>query len=157
MWVNSQVVWGSAVYPLVLTQKTCVRAVFHLTFGWTGFCCILKWRGPGEHLIGDFYFFVMGKILAVFRNLILIWNFVPADGIGYVEDGREIFDDDLEDDALDSHEKGTCILFLRGPFWDLRNCLKFQMTWYFDTVSSGETDLPQLCLSIENVLILKEV
>ncbi|XP_057574398.1 DNA polymerase alpha catalytic subunit isoform X3 [Hippopotamus amphibius kiboko] len=27
-------------------------------------------------------------------------------GIGYVEDGREIFDDDLEDDALDSHEKG---------------------------------------------------
>lgn len=49
-----------------------------------------------------------------------------TDGIGYVEDGREIFDEDLDDDALSSNKKGNlpviteeCLpgSFKRYPKW----------------------------------------
>lgn len=34
-----------------------------------------------------------------------------SDGTGYVEDGREIFDDDLDDDALEKDPKSKFFLF----------------------------------------------
>lgn len=32
------------------------------------------------------------------------WISVPSDGTGYVEDGREIFDDDLDDDVVENNK-----------------------------------------------------
>ncbi|ELW48287.1 DNA polymerase alpha catalytic subunit [Tupaia chinensis] len=51
---------------------------------------------------------------------------VDDDGIGYQEDGREIFDDDLEDDALDTSGKGKDSSKVRSK--DKRNVKKPAVT-----------------------------
>lgn len=117
-----------------------------------------KWHGP-EHLIGGFYFFVMGKILAMFRNLILIMKFFSCRWYWLCGGWPGNFWWWPWKMMLLIPMKRYLHFVLRGPFWDLRNCLKFQMTWYFvhSFFGNGPTTIVfeyRKCSNIERSVVM---